>query len=144
MAWILQEVANTRSARIMYGTKSVSARIFAVAPTLLGVTPDTHCQAVLDIMPGSSQQYSWWAGNRDLCILLLRFKQSEATDPQDVVCALLGISSDKCHTTLLVPDYNKSLKDVIQNTVSFLLHLCDRKWTRRHSGNAAENRQDPR
>ncbi|KAH7075067.1 heterokaryon incompatibility protein-domain-containing protein [Paraphoma chrysanthemicola] len=127
--WILQEVANARSARIMCGAKSIPARIFGVAPTLLGIMPDPHCQAVFDIMPGSFRQYSWWAGNRDLRTLLTKFKKCEATDPRDIVYALLGISSDGCRTALLVPDYTKSLEHVIQDTVTFLLRLHDwKKW----------------
>jgi ankyrin repeat protein len=125
--WIIQEVANARSAKVMCGNKSVSARIFTVAPTLLGITPDSHCQAILDIMPGPSRKYSWWSRSRDLRTLLLKFKQSEASDPKDSIYALLGISSDAHRTAPLVPDYNKSLEDVIDDTVTFLLDLQDQR-----------------
>jgi ankyrin repeat protein len=121
--WIVQEVANARSAKIMCGKKLVSTRIFTVAPILLGITPDSHCQAILDIMPGPSRRYSWWSGSRDLRTLLLKFRQSEATDPRDNIYALLGIQSGGCRTALLVPDYNRSLEDVIHDTVTFLLDL---------------------
>jgi hypothetical protein len=125
--WILQEVANARSAKIMCGEKSVSARIFTVAPTILGITPDSHCQAVLDIMPGASRRYSWWSGDRHLRTLLSKFKECKATDPRDRIYALLGMSSDGCRTALLTPDYDKSEMDVIQDTVIFLLHLHERR-----------------
>jgi hypothetical protein len=38
--WIIQEVANARSAKIICGTRTVSARIFAIAPTLIGIKPN--------------------------------------------------------------------------------------------------------
>jgi len=40
--WILQEVANARAALVCSGTKSVTARIFALAPLLIGVQPEPH------------------------------------------------------------------------------------------------------
>ncbi|KAH8650542.1 heterokaryon incompatibility protein-domain-containing protein [Tricladium varicosporioides] len=56
--WILQEVANARRATVVCGRKSISARIFAQVPSLLGLQPEPHCQAVLDIMPGFSRKES--------------------------------------------------------------------------------------
>jgi hypothetical protein len=111
----------------MCGEKSVSVRIFTVAPTILGITPDSHCQAVLDIMQGASRRYSWWSGDRHLRTLLSKFKKCKATDPRDRIYALLGMSSDGCCTALLTPDYDKSEMDVIQDTVIFLLHLHERR-----------------
>lgn len=49
--WILQECAHAKSAIVVCGKLSVVARIFSIAPNLLGITPPNHCQAVLDIMP---------------------------------------------------------------------------------------------
>ncbi len=54
--WILQEIANARVAIILCGKKSISSRIFAQVPSLIGLKPDPHCQAVLDIMPGLSRK----------------------------------------------------------------------------------------
>jgi ankyrin repeat protein len=122
-AWIIQEVAMARSARVMCGTKSVSARIFAIFPGLLGITPDTHCQAILDIMPGPSRKHSWWTQTRDLHTLLRKFRDSEATDLRDVIYALLGISSDGCDTDILVPNYKEPVEEIVRATVAFLLHL---------------------
>ena len=59
--WILQEVANAKVAVVCTGTRSISARIFALAPSLIGIQPKPHCQAVLDIMPGPSRKDSWWS-----------------------------------------------------------------------------------
>ncbi|KIN07000.1 hypothetical protein OIDMADRAFT_139713 [Oidiodendron maius Zn] len=121
--WILQEVANARAAIIVCGTKSVSARIFALAPSLVGVNPELHCQAVLDIFPGSSRKYSWWSEKRDLYTLLVKFGRSEATEPRDIIYALLGMSSDAWDTDLLRVDYSKPEKEVICEATSFLLSL---------------------
>ncbi|KAH7070420.1 heterokaryon incompatibility protein-domain-containing protein, partial [Paraphoma chrysanthemicola] len=124
--WILQEAANARSAKVMCGTKSVSARIFAIVPPLIGMTPGSHCQAVLDIMPGPSRKHSWWTENRDLRTLLTKFRGSQASDERDNIYALLGISSDGFGTDILAPNYEKSVGEVIHDTVAFLLHF--RNW----------------
>jgi ankyrin repeat protein len=121
--WILQEVVNAKTAVVVCGTKSVSARIFALTPSLIGVKPKPHCQAVLDIFPGPSRNYSWWSEKQDLHTLLLKFGNSEATDPRDIIYALLGLSSDACDTNLLRADYSMSVQQVISNTISFLLSL---------------------
>ena len=126
--WILQEIANARVATVLCGKKSISASTFPQVPGLLGLQPDPHCQAVLDIMPGVSRQTSWWKDKRDLYTLLRKFRKSEATDERDIVYALLGISSDTCIGKALLPDYKKPLSQVIQDTTSFLLshtHLDD-------------------
>ncbi|KAH8585863.1 heterokaryon incompatibility protein-domain-containing protein, partial [Bisporella sp. PMI_857] len=116
--WILQEVANARVATVLCGNKSISALVFVQVPRLLGLRPDPHCQAVLDIMPGPLRQTSWWKDNRDLYTLLKKFGNSEATDKRDIVYALLGISSDAYKK--LLPDYEKPLLHVISDTTSFL------------------------
>ncbi|RYN79389.1 hypothetical protein AA0120_g10711 [Alternaria tenuissima] len=118
--WILQEIANAKRANIWCGTKSVRSHTFAIAPSLIGIKPERHCQAVLDIMPGQLREETWWSESRDLYNLLLKFKESEASDPRDKVYALLGISSDARDTDSLRPDYTKDLKKVIYDTSSFL------------------------
>ncbi|KAH8590187.1 heterokaryon incompatibility protein-domain-containing protein, partial [Bisporella sp. PMI_857] len=120
--WILQEVANSRAALILCGHQSVLARIFALAmPLLLENTIDSHCQAVLDIMPGISRRESWWSRERSLRTLLLKFNMSIATDPRDMVFALLGMSSDIPDDSLVQVNYHKTLGEVIRDTVIFLL-----------------------
>jgi ankyrin repeat protein len=119
--WVLQEVANARAATVVCGSKTVPARIFAMIPAFLGVNPDTHCQSVLDVMPGYSRQRSWWSRKRDLSTLLIKFGGSEATDTRDMVYALLGISSDACDCSAISADYSKTLQEVIEDTASFLL-----------------------
>ncbi|KAE8446737.1 hypothetical protein EG329_011642 [Mollisiaceae sp. DMI_Dod_QoI] len=121
--WIIQETANAQVAEIVCGGKSVPASIFALMPPLLQITPEPHCQSILDIMPGSLRDTSWWANQRDLQIMLDKFRNSEATDPRDKIYALLNISSNACDTDLLKADYGKNLEDTIFDTISFLLNL---------------------
>ncbi|KAH8781826.1 heterokaryon incompatibility protein-domain-containing protein, partial [Hyaloscypha finlandica] len=119
--WILQEVANARGAVVVCGVKSVSARTFAIVPSLIGVAPPPHCQSILDIMPGPLREESWWSQNQDLRTLLLKFGKTAASDPRDNIYALIGLSSDACDSDLLRADYSKSVQEVIQDVVLFLL-----------------------
>jgi ankyrin repeat protein len=123
--WVLQEVANARVAVVVCGEKSVSARIFALVPPIVGLCPDAHCQAVLDIMPGMSRKRSWWSQNRDLHTLLTKFSNSEASDPRDKIYALLGMSSDACDGQVFCADYEKKLEQVIHDTYVFLLSCTE-------------------
>ena len=121
--WIIQETGNARAANIVCGGKSVSASIFARMPSLLGITPDLHCQSIIDIMPGPLRESSWWVEKRDLRTMLDKFRNSEATDSRDKIFALLGISSDIHGNNILKADYGKNLQDVVFDTISFLLNL---------------------
>jgi hypothetical protein len=114
--WILQKVAKARAAEVVCGTKSVSARIFALTPFIAGMVLDPHCQAVLDIMPGPSWKSSWWREERDLQTLLTKFGKSEASDQRDVIYALLGISSDVSSSDSLKANYERSVQEAIQDT----------------------------
>ncbi|CAN9252770.1 unnamed protein product [Alternaria alternata] len=123
--WVLQEIANAKKATIWCGTKSIRARTFALAPSLISVKPERHCQAVLDIMPGRLREKTWWSESRDLYNLLLKFRESKASDPRDKVYALLGISSDACDADGLRPDYTKDLQRVLRDTSLFLFGPSD-------------------
>ncbi|OGM44109.1 hypothetical protein ABOM_007282 [Aspergillus bombycis] len=118
--WILQEVANARAGLVCCGQMSVSASIFSLAPLLIDMTPNAHCRAVLDIMPGPSRSGTWWNMNRDLYTLLRKFRASESSLPRDMVFALLGISSDAQDTDRLRPDYDSNEASVIRDVVCFL------------------------
>ncbi|KAL5361270.1 ankyrin repeat-containing domain protein [Aspergillus floccosus] len=117
--WTLQEVAHARAATVVCGTRSISAPIFTHVPSFLEIEPNQRCQAVLDIMPGSSRKTSWWAQKRDLSTLLMKFGQCEATDPRDQIFALLSMSSDAQY--VIQPDYTKTIEEAISAVVSFLL-----------------------
>jgi hypothetical protein len=76
-------------------------------------------------MPGRLRGETWWTEKRDLYNLLLKFSESEASDPRDKVYALLGISSDASDTDSLRPDYTKDLQEVIRDTSLFLFGPSD-------------------
>jgi len=120
--WIIQEVAHARSVLIVCGTRSVSARIFSLV--LTGTEHvNSHCQAILDIMPGPSKRDSWWGQNRDLRTLIQKFGNAHATDPRDRVYALLGISSDAHDSDILRADYNLTMEDIHKRVVCFWLNI---------------------
>jgi hypothetical protein len=116
--WILQEVSEARAALVYCGMKSVSTRVFALAPLLIGVTPDAHCQAVLDLMPGPARKSSWWGQERDLYTLLHKFSNAQAQDERDNIYALIGMCTDRGVGGALVADYEKSTVEVIKDTIS--------------------------
>ncbi|KAM0522533.1 hypothetical protein ACHAPE_002124 [Trichoderma viride] len=122
--WILQEVANAKSALLCCGTRSVSTRVFAIAPLMLGVSPSAHCQAVLDIMPGIWRETTWWNKSNSLYSLLKMFGTSEATESRDLIYALRGISSDASHSKALLPDYEKSEEQLTRDVIRFI-YYCD-------------------
>jgi hypothetical protein len=122
--WILQEVANAKSALLCCGTRSVSTRVFAVAPVVLNVSPSAHCQAVLDIMPGIWRETTWWNKSNSLYTLLKMFGTSEATESRDLIYALRGISSDARHSQALLPDYEKSEEQLTRDVIRFI-YYCE-------------------
>ncbi|KAK0760585.1 hypothetical protein N5P37_006779 [Trichoderma harzianum] len=120
--WILQEVAFAKAGIISCGRKSVSARLFGLAPLLLWIHPDAHCQSVIDIMPSPWRESTWWSESRSFYKLLINFRGSEATDPRDLVYALRGMSSDltnKCDD-LLFPDYKKSQEKLVHDVIQYI------------------------
>ncbi|TEY30775.1 hypothetical protein BOTCAL_0841g00010 [Botryotinia calthae] len=119
--WILQEVANARRATVHCGSRFISATIFSHFPALIALNPAIRCQSVLDIMPGISRNESWWAQGQKLQTLLVKFRQSEATDDRDKIYALLGMASDVHRSNFLDPKYDKSSRQVIREAVSFIL-----------------------
>jgi hypothetical protein len=119
--WILQEVANAQKATVCCGTWSIPANMFAEAPSLIGVEPKPHCQAVLDIMPGTSRSGSWWGQERDLYTLLSRFQASKATDERDKIYALLGLSSNPLDIKRIDIDYQQPTHKVIHRAITYLL-----------------------
>lgn len=121
--WILQEVANAQSAFVHCGTRAVSARFFAMAPNFLEIELTSQCRAVLAIMPGQSRKESWWSSNRTLHSLLSHFSRSQSQCPQDLVYALLNISSDAQQSSGLLPNYDKVEREVLEETFRFLFSI---------------------
>jgi len=119
--WILQEVAHSHAAMVSCGKASVSARMFGMAGSLMELRPSQHCQAVLDMMPGPFRQASWFGGNQDLHTLLERFGGSEATDPRDLVYALLGMTTDAIDH--IKPNYTEDKVSVLHSVFRFLYRV---------------------
>jgi ankyrin repeat protein len=115
--WILQEVANAKRAIVICGNRSVSTRCFVAAPSVMGIKTDSHTQAVLDVMPGHLRETSWWSERRDLHTLLVKFRESLASDQRDMVYALMGLVSDTSQFQHLQADYNKDILVVIRDIV---------------------------
>jgi hypothetical protein len=119
--WILQEVANAQKGTVCCGTWTIPANIFAQAPSLMGVEPEPHCQAILDILPETSRSRSWWGRERDLYMLLCEFQASKATDERDKIYALLGLSSNPLDINSINVDYQQPAYKVIQKTITYLM-----------------------
>ncbi|KAI0972876.1 heterokaryon incompatibility protein-domain-containing protein [Xylaria arbuscula] len=121
--WILQEVGNARAALIHCGTKSVSSAVISLAPSILKIGIDLHCQAVLNLMPGSPARGKTGKTRRprsNLRTLLRYFRDAEATHEHDKIYALLGLCSeeDRC----LRVSYEKPISAVISEVISQVCH----------------------
>ncbi|KAK1472356.1 HET domain-containing protein [Colletotrichum cuscutae] len=119
--WVLQEVSNARAASISCGRRFVQAHMLNIAAKLVGVIPDAGCQAVLDLLPDSLTQRS--PRKSLLLTLLQKFQNSKASDPRDMVYALLAIASDVSQTdsgSLLSPDYFKTEKQLVRDLKTYL------------------------
>ncbi|KAI0534343.1 heterokaryon incompatibility protein-domain-containing protein [Xylaria digitata] len=117
--WILQEVGNARAALIYCGRKAVSSAIFSIAPSVFNIDIDSHCQAVLDLMPRSPARSEAIDQGRDLWTLLLYFRQAQATIEHDHIYALLGLCSEGGKG--LRVSYEKPISTVISEVIS---HIC--------------------
>lgn len=125
--WVLQEAALARSAMVICGWNEVNSRVFVVIPSLLNI----HCgegeQARLDILPGLLRAKSWWAesSSKDLVTLLKKFGRSKASDPRDIIYALLGLSADSHSSEFLRPNYQISVKETVQRSVAYFMLQTD-------------------
>ncbi|RKL30367.1 hypothetical protein BFJ72_g11481 [Fusarium proliferatum] len=118
-AWILQEVANAKRAIVKCNLGEIPAKLFCLLPYLMGIEVSQQCQAVLDIMPCERRKSSWWGKSRNLCHLLWKFRECQATDPRDRVYALLGMASDVQQSGIRA-DYAKEEQVVLQELYAYL------------------------
>ncbi|KAF5482953.1 Heterokaryon incompatibility protein 6, OR allele [Colletotrichum siamense] len=119
--WIIQEVANARKASIGCSEGWISAKAFAIAPTLLNVRLSNQCQAVIDIMPGLTRRQLGQAQKTNICSLLWTFRESQSSDPRDRLYALSGLASDlRGKEGSIVADYTKSEEAVTEDILSYL------------------------
>lgn len=121
--WVLQEAALAKSAIIACGWKEVNSRTFVLMRSLLDIDCDQGTQARLDILPGLLRENSWWSedSSKDLLKLLQKFGRSKATDPRDIIYALIGLSGDAHSSELLRPNYEIGLKDAIQQSIAYFM-----------------------
>lgn len=121
--WVLQEAALAKSAIITCGRNEVNSRAFVVMPSLLSVQCGGIQQSRLDILPGLLRAKSWWGESSDksLIKLIQKFGKSEASDPRDIIYALLGLSADTHSSEVLRPDYQISLEEAIQRSVAYFM-----------------------
>ncbi|TDZ13994.1 Heterokaryon incompatibility protein 6, OR allele [Colletotrichum spinosum] len=115
----------------------ITTRALAAMPMLLGVEPDGHTQAVLDIIPGPSRKDTWWADQQDLYSLLRKFRGSKSSVERDIIFALRGLSTDIESTSELIADYETCDKDFLEK-VLFALYQCDIKSDKTRATNLME------
>lgn len=125
--WVLQEAALARSAIVSCGRKECNSRAFVVMPSLLKVDCGDGERARLDILPGLLREKSWWAdsSSRNLLTLLQKFGRSKASDPRDIIYALLGLSGDSHSSEFLRPNYQISVKETVQRSVAYFMLQTD-------------------
>lgn len=121
--WVLQEAAFARSVIITCGQKEVNSRAFVVMPSILNIDCREGEQSRLDILPGILRARSWWAvdSSRDLFTLLQKFGRSKASDPRDIIYALLGLSEDAHSSKIMRPNYDMKLEETIQQCVAYFM-----------------------
>lgn len=121
--WVVQEAALAKSATITCGHNEVNSRAFVVMPSLLNIDCDGGVQARLGILPGVLRESSTLAGSsgRDLLTLLQKFRKSKASDPRDIIYALLGLSEDAHSSEFLRPDYQVSVEEATRKSVAYFM-----------------------
>ena len=122
--WVIQEVANAKTAVIHYGAKSV--RWAGLAEKRLG---SLFGPGMLNAIPTwittiyNQPRYA----AADLPRLLRMTAESEAADPRDRVFALFGLLADAASHGL-VADYNLALPEVLTGYAAFVMLKLDRPW----------------
>ncbi|KAG7082179.1 hypothetical protein JMJ78_0004283 [Colletotrichum scovillei] len=92
--WILQEVRNAYKASIGCTAGWIDAKVFAISISLTGIKLDSQVAALMSFLPGPTRKFSQWAQEPNICTLLWKFRESQASDPRDRFYALLGLASD--------------------------------------------------
>jgi nucleoside phosphorylase len=117
--WALQELSNARTALFCCGTRSIGWQIFSLAPRLVGYYVCGPARPACDLIPGPLGRSSWNT-EASLYTLLRRFRGSKAQDPRDLVYAVVGISSDAKDVFDLLPDYAKSVTELIHDVMAVM------------------------
>ncbi|KAH0439155.1 hypothetical protein CcaCcLH18_02950 [Colletotrichum camelliae] len=126
--WILQEVSNAQTGFVCCGKMSVSAMYFAQSPSFIQASPDPHCQAVLEIMPGPAHKISWSNERLNLLSLLKRFGTSEATDPRDIIFALRGVPAEAARIEFPNVDYEITEEELVCQAFKSMFSMPTPSW----------------
>lgn len=121
--WIIQEVVSARSAVVVCGVdgyaNSIPTRTFALLPSLLGIKPDIQSQSILDVMPLLGRKRSGdWIHGVNLQTLLVKFQNSQCSEPRDFIFALLGMAADGRN---IAPNYEIREEAVFANVLSYFI-----------------------
>ncbi|KAK1469599.1 hypothetical protein CMEL01_01366 [Colletotrichum melonis] len=128
--WILQEVRNAYKASIGCTAGWVDAKVFAISISLSGIKLDNQVAALMSFLPGPTRKFSQWAQEPNICTLLWKFRESQASDPRDRFYALLGLASDtKIKKKEIVADYTKTEESLVEEVVTYIFG----DQVRRHS-----------
>ncbi|KAJ4364082.1 hypothetical protein N0V83_009537 [Neocucurbitaria cava] len=122
-SWILQEVCFAKTGVVTCGRNTIAAHMFALAPPLLDVDLEAHCQEVLQMMPAATRSARTSHSGREmrnLHSLLQRFYRSNASDPRDQVYALLNMATDANRAGFPKVDYKKYLEEVLDCIFTYL------------------------
>ncbi|KAE9363923.1 HET-domain-containing protein [Stipitochalara longipes BDJ] len=126
--WVLQEVAAARSILIMYGSAEISEYAFCLGFDKLELSyahPDLQSliRSVIYLMRGAALRPKYTtssSGRLSLGELIDMYHTREATKANDMVYALLGMSSDP-NAAGLSPDYMVPWKTLLRRLIEFIL-----------------------
>lgn len=121
--WIIQEVVSARSAVVVCGengyANSISTRTFVLLPSLLGIKPEVQSQSILDVMPLlRGKRRGDWIHVVHLQTLVVKFHNSQCSEPRDFMFALLGMAADG---RSIAPNYEVREEVVFANVLSYFL-----------------------
>ncbi|KXH63427.1 hypothetical protein CNYM01_12903 [Colletotrichum nymphaeae SA-01] len=119
--WILQEVRNAYKASIGCTAGWIDAKVFAISVSLIDIKLDNQIEALMSFLPGPTRKFSHWVQEPNICTLLWKFRESQASDPRDRFYALLGLASDmKIKGREIVADYTKTEESLVEEVVTYI------------------------
>ncbi|RDA87855.1 hypothetical protein CP532_2990 [Ophiocordyceps camponoti-leonardi (nom. inval.)] len=127
--WTVQEIIVPREVTVYYGGAVAPWRMFVAAASFCRqgccsslrheyrCVVDNYSHRILEV---EKRRERWRRNERsDLLSVLRQFGDRQATEPQDRIYALLGLSNEESR---IMPDYSLSISEVFQNTVLHIIH----------------------
>ncbi|KAN0093676.1 Heterokaryon incompatibility protein (HET) domain containing protein [Hyaloscypha variabilis] len=116
--WIIQEVVLGKRIQIRLGNSSIDGENFATASKIcLLAAINEESLLMVDGFRMLSLRRSWFRGQKLTLLKLMEFSErSSCQNLRDRVYAMIGLASD-CQYGQIVPDYEKSLSDVLSDIV---------------------------